>query len=151
MWIYLQNAFLSIIDPDGAYDGSKGPVGDKLLVRGRFKGDIERVFPRAKVTVTPERDYRYRALVSRETVAQAMHRAVMENGAKNFKGSVKEKWRHDVYQNCWFAMEREQHRQHTPPKQREPDLYDYDWPKGDWVPDDQSWAPARTRGRAGKR
>jgi hypothetical protein len=146
MWIYLKDAFLSIIDPDGSYDGSSGPVSDKLLVRSRFKGDIERVFPRAKVTVTPDRDYRYRALVSRETVAQAMYRAVMQNGAKNFKGSTKEKWRHDVYMNCWFAMEREQRRQHAPPKRREPDLYDYDW-RGD----DLDWTPARQRPHAGRR
>lgn len=141
MWIYLQNAFLSIIDPDGAYDGSKGPVSKSLLVRGRFKGDIERVFPRSKVTETPARDYRYRALVSRETVAKAMSDAVMKAGAKNFKGSVKEQWRHDAYMACWFAMEREQRRQHSP-KQAEPDFFDAD---------DLSWTPARQRGRAGRK
>lgn len=146
MWIYLKDAFLSIIDPEGAYDGSKGPVSKNLLVRGRFKGDIERVFPRAKVVTTPDRDYRYRATISRERVAEAMYRAVMANGAKNFKGSTKEKWRHDCYMNCWFAMEREQTRQHTPPKAREPDLYDYRWP-GD---DAQDWTPA-PRGRGGRR
>ena len=141
MWVFLNNSFLSIIDPDGAYDGSKGPVGNKLLVRGRFKGDIERVFPRSKVTETPDRDYRYRALVSRETVAQAMYRAVMANGAKNFKGSTKEQWRHDAYMSCWFAMEAEQRRQHSP-KKKEPDFFE---------DDDHGWTPALQRGRAGRR
>jgi succinate dehydrogenase/fumarate reductase flavoprotein subunit len=148
MWIFLKDAFLSIIDPDGAYDGSKGPVSNKLLVRGRFKGDIERVFPRAKVTVTPDRDYRYRALIPRDTVAQAMYRAVMQAGAKNFKGSVKEKWRHDAYMGCWFTMEREQTRQHAPPKIKEPDLYDYDRLDPDR---DLDWTPARRRTPSGRR
>lgn len=133
MWVFLNTAFLSIIDPDGAYDGSKGPVSNKLLVRGRFKGDIERVFPRAKVTETPARDYRYRALVSRETVAQAMYRAVMNNGAKNFKGSVKEKWRHDAYQGCWGVMEAEQYRQHNK-RRPQPKPEDFDEDGLDWTP-----------------
>jgi hypothetical protein len=136
MWIYLKNSFLSIIDPDGSYDGSKGPVSTKLLVRGRFKGDIERIFPRAKVTETPKRDYRYRALVSRETVAKAMFEAVMQNGAKNFKGSTKEKWRHDVYMQCWFAMEAEQRRQHDKAFKPEDDLFE----------DDFSWSPRNPYG-----
>jgi hypothetical protein len=141
MWIFLAESFLSIIDPQGAYDGSKGPVSKSLLVRGRFKGDIEKVFPRAKVTETPQRDYRYRALVSRETVAQAMYRAVIANGAKNFKGSVKEKWRHDAYMSCWFAMESEQRRQHEPTR-AEPDFFD---------DGDLDWTPVRQRGRAGRK
>lgn len=114
MWIFLNNAFLSIIDPEGAYDGSDGPVGERLLVRARFKGDIERVFPRHKVRETKERDYRFRTLVPRETVAKAMSDAVMQNGAKNFKGSTKEKWRHDCYMRVWSVMEGEQRRQLGP-------------------------------------
>lgn len=145
MWVYLNNSFLSIIDPQGAYDGSKGPVGKNLLVRGRFKGDIERVFPKARVIETPDRDYRYRATIARERVAEAMYRAVMANGAKNFKGSTKETWRHDAYQSCWFAMEREQRKQHAPAR-AEPDLF----PFSDDL-DDQSWQPRAPRGRGGRR
>ena len=40
MWIFLPNAFLSIVD--------KGdPTGETLLVRGRVLGDIDRAFPKA--------------------------------------------------------------------------------------------------------
>lgn len=147
MWVYLQNSFLSIIDPDGAYDGSKGPVSNKLLVRGRFKGDIERVFPRSKVTETPARDYRYRALVSRETVAQAMYRAVMNNGAKNFKGSVKEKWRHDAYQGCWGVMEAEQYRQHAPKRPTSLKIDEFE----DEIDGFPGWTPVHQRRRAGRK
>ena len=42
MWIFLPNAFLSIVD--------KGdPTGKTLPVRGRILGDIEGVFPRQKL------------------------------------------------------------------------------------------------------
>ena len=131
MWIYLKHAFLSIIDPAGDYAGG-GPKGDKLLVRARFKGDIERVFPRARVTETPQRDYRYRAMVSRETVAKVICAAVMSIDAKNFKGSVKERWRHDAYAGCWGIMENEQHRQHNPRRATKPK--DFDDGELDWTP-----------------
>ena len=49
MWIFMKDAFLSIVD--------KGGDGSTLLVRGRHAGDIERVFPGAKVERTPARDY----------------------------------------------------------------------------------------------
>lgn len=119
MWVFFKDSFLSIIDPEGAYDGSDGPVGERLLVRARFKGDIERVFPRFKVRETKERDYRFRALVPRETVAKAMSDAVMQNGAKNFKGSTKEKWRHDTYMRVWSVMHAEQLRQVAKPVKSE--------------------------------
>jgi hypothetical protein len=62
MWIFLNNAFLSIVsDKDNS---------DNLLVRARYHGDIRRIFPRAKVAITPEADYRYRARVPRTLVAE---------------------------------------------------------------------------------
>ena len=108
MWIFLQNSFLSIVDPEASYDGSSGPIGDKLLVRARIDGDIEAVFPKAKVIETPHRDYRFRALISRHMVALAMAKAVNQIGASNFKGSVPEKARHDAYAGVWNVMYREQ-------------------------------------------
>lgn len=106
MWIFLKEAFLSIVDPDGVYDGSAGPVGEYLLVRARIEGDIEAVFPDATVVKTPERDYRFRALILRADVAQAMVDQVANLGAKNFKGSVEDKIRHDVYMDVWSVMSR---------------------------------------------
>lgn len=111
MWIFLNNAYLSIVDPNGAYGGGRGPSGDKLLVRGRFSGDIERTFPNAKVEVTPNRDYRFRALIDAATVADTIRNAIMNIDYLNFKGSTHEGWRHDAYMGCWTVMEREQRRQ----------------------------------------
>jgi hypothetical protein len=62
MWIFLNNAFVSIVnDKDNP---------DNLIVRARHHGDIRRVFPRAKVVITPEADYRYRACLPRTLVAE---------------------------------------------------------------------------------
>ena len=117
MWIFLNNAFLSVIDPKAKYEGG-GPKGDKLLVRARIRGDIEAVFPRAKVTETPDRDYRFRALLPREAVVAAMMHAVESIDYSNFKGSVPQKARHDAYAGVWGVMYREQERRAAPPRQR---------------------------------
>ncbi|MBB3017683.1 hypothetical protein FHR70_000723 [Microvirga lupini] len=96
MWICLNNAFLSIIEP------VKG--GDKLRVRARRKGDIEAVFPGAKVERTPGRDYLYRAELPREQVVAAIASQVAGISYPNFKDSVKNKPLHDAYARFWGIM-----------------------------------------------
>lgn len=101
MWIFLNNAFLSIVHKDG--DDST------LLVRARRRGDIEAVFPEAEVRETPGNDYRFRALLDRETVAQAMAESVRNICYANFKDTVKDRARHDAYLGVWTVMYRYQH------------------------------------------
>jgi|SRR6516225_3726716 hypothetical protein len=96
MWIFLKNAFLSIVQ----YEGHP----DVLLVRSRIVGDIERVLPEAEVTHTPESDYAYRALVRRHEVAQRLARAAEEIDYANFKNSVAELDRHAAYLKIWTVM-----------------------------------------------
>lgn len=109
MWLFLSNSFLSIIDPNAAYSGG-GPKSDKLLVRARIAGDIERTFPEAKVVETPGRDYRFRALIDRKLVAATIALCVAEIDYGNFKGSVAEDARHDAYMGVWGVMHKEQER-----------------------------------------
>lgn len=104
MWIMTNQAFLSIVDPDAPYGGGMGPQGDKLLVRARIEGDIERVFPGAAVKRTPERDYLFRAMIPREQVAAVIAKEVGDIGYSNFKGSVQENDRHDAYASVWGVM-----------------------------------------------
>jgi hypothetical protein len=79
-WIFLNNAFLSIVsDKDNP---------DNLLVRACHHGDIRRVFPRVKVVVTPEADYRYRARVPRTLVAEKIASQIAAIDYANFKKSV---------------------------------------------------------------
>lgn len=103
MWIFLSDSFLSIVQkPDDK---------DTLTVRARIKGDIERVFPSAKVVDGQGTDYRFRAKIPRQEVAQALHDQVMKLTASNFKASVKNRARHDAYMRVWQAMYRYQEEQ----------------------------------------
>lgn len=102
MWIFLNDAFLSIVDKEGD--------GTTLLVRAREEGDIERVFPDAKVIHTPHNDYPYRARIDREQVAERIADAVRHIRYGNFKATVREPDRHDAYLGVWREMVRFQER-----------------------------------------
>jgi hypothetical protein len=103
MWIFLNDSMLSIVQkPDDK---------DTLTVRARIKGDIEAVFPEAKVTEGAGTDYRFRAKIPREIVAKAMFDRVISLSASNFKASVKERKRHDAYMGVWDVMYRHQEEQ----------------------------------------
>jgi hypothetical protein len=96
MWIFLNNAFLSIVsDKDNS---------DNLLVRARYHGDIRRIFPRAKVVITPEADYRYRARVPRTLVAEKIASQIAGIDYTNFKASVTDQSRQIVYLQVWRQM-----------------------------------------------
>lgn len=98
MWICLNDAFLSIVeDRDDK---------NTLRVRARVAGDIERVFPKAKVEERPLNDYRYMALVDRMMVAEAVMRRVIAIDYGNFKASVQERDRHDYYLSVWGVLHR---------------------------------------------
>jgi hypothetical protein len=125
VWIFLNNAFLSVV--------TAPEQPDSLLVRARYKGDLERVFGKVRVAVTPERDYRFRTLLSRGVVAGTIAAQVATVAYPNFKDSVRARWRHDAYLGVWDVMWREQQRQ-TPrrrprrraPVERWPEVNDYD-------------------------
>ncbi len=101
MWIFLNDAFLSIVQDHNQ--------SDKLLVRGRVAGDIERVFATAEVIKDAGTDYPYRAWVEREAVANALYWQAQSIGYGNFKSSVQEDDRHDAYMSVWGVMQRFQH------------------------------------------
>jgi hypothetical protein len=106
MWLFLNDAFLSIV--------SYADNPDALLVRARHWGDIEQMFPKAKVSVTPNADYLFRATVPRRIVAAAIGQRIPDIDYSNFKGSVVSDDRHHAYLAVWQEMFWWQ-RQHTPP------------------------------------
>ena len=60
MWIFLSDTMLSVVEkPDDRKRGT-------LTVRARVAGDIEKVFPDAKVEADKGTDYRFRARIPRE-------------------------------------------------------------------------------------
>lgn len=96
MWLFLPDAFLSVV--------AKDCPTDSLMVRSRRPGDIERVFPTATVTETPGNDYLYRAIVLRTEVAQAMADQVMRMDYPNFKNEVHDRRLHDACSKVWHVM-----------------------------------------------
>ena len=95
----MNDSFLSIVeDMDNR---------DNLLVRARIQGDIERVFPGAKVTHTPDHDYYYRASLPRKEVAEVIAGRIEGIGYPNFKNTVKDPGRHSAYFEVWDIMQRE--------------------------------------------
>ena len=101
MWIMTNNGFLSIVSKDC------GP--DELLVRARRAGDIEKVFPDAKVIRNTHSDYLYRAVLPRDVVKQAVAAMIDKINYPNFKDSVEDSSLHAAYAGAWHAMAGLQH------------------------------------------
>lgn len=93
MWIYLNNSFISIVE--------NNQDSDQLHVRARKEGDIEAVFPSADVLVTSSGDYKYRTDISRKAVAELIAYEISGINYTNFKSSVDDSRRHDVYIRLW--------------------------------------------------
>ena len=98
MWIALNNSFLSIVEN---LDNS-----DELLVRARVKGDIESVFAEAQTFEDQSADYRYRAFLERQLVAEVIANKVSSINYGNFKSSIdkSEYRRHDAYLKVWSDL-----------------------------------------------
>ena len=136
-WIFFNDAMLSIVTCPGR--------PDHLLVRARVKGDLNRVFPDAKVETTPARDYRFRTILPRRVVAEAIFYRIFETSYGNFKAGVSERPRHDAYFKVWMAMADFQDRMapaRTP--SRYPSLFDDDLaPIPAWADQVTGISPAR--------
>jgi len=98
MWVMLNDAFLSIVQVKGD--------PETLMVRARRPGDLERVFGAdVQIIETPTgRDYRYRTMQNRRTVAQIVMANVLSIDYGNFKDSVADNALHDAYLKVWTAM-----------------------------------------------
>ncbi len=96
MWIMLSDSFLSIVHKDCK--------PDELLVRARRKGDVERVFPHAKVIRTPGNDYLFRAVLKRDEVVAAIANRLNTLGYGNYKSSVKNRPFHNALSRVWSIM-----------------------------------------------
>ena len=98
MWIFLNDAFLSIV--------SDRADSSQLLVRARCRGDIERVFPAAEIIGNAGTDYRYRAYLPRQQVMDTVSKRIKEIDYDNFKRTVHERDRHTAYFEVWDSMYR---------------------------------------------
>jgi hypothetical protein len=96
MWVLLNDCFFSIVAKDCARD--------EVLVRARRKGDIEKVFTKAKVKRNDKADYLYRARVKKAAVVEALKGEVDRIAYGNFKSSVQDHKLHAAYTRVWSAL-----------------------------------------------
>ena len=103
MWIFLNDAFLSIVADRNS--------DDMLLVRARKNGHIEAIFGDFEVTrtPTPAADYLYRAFIPRHVVAKVVAQRIGNIDYDNFKNSVSDEAYHDACTDVWSAMYGYQH------------------------------------------
>jgi len=80
MWVFTQKGFLSIV--------RHTDKPNILIVRSRFQGHIERMFPKAQVIEDDKRDYRFRAELPIKKVSKVIGRLVSEIDYDNFKNSL---------------------------------------------------------------
>jgi hypothetical protein len=111
MWIYTTVGFFSVVQ-------KKGQADDLLMVRGRFRGDLEALreayLPElGVVTEHGGTDYAFRAPVTKVAFARAMARIVAALTYDNFKNEVSRTQgygRTSIYHDVWDVMIREQNR-----------------------------------------
>lgn len=96
MWICLNKAFFSIVH--------KECQANELLVRARRPGDIEKVWPYAKVIKSPGTDYLFRAVLKRSEVMDAIANEIGGIDYGNFKDSVDDDKLHNAYGRVWGVM-----------------------------------------------
>lgn len=104
MWVFLNDAFLSIVEPKEQAAGR-----DVLQVRARKKGHIQAVFGDVEVIVAPRADYRYRAFIPRTIVAPIIAQRLMKIDYDNFKDSIQDNDYHDACEEVWGVMNSYQH------------------------------------------
>jgi hypothetical protein len=141
MWVFLNDAFLSVVADQHS---------DRLLVRARIAGDIERTFPDSAVTEGGGTDYRFRAWIDRDTVAATLYQAAMNIGYGNFKGSVRDVSRHDAYMDVWHQMMAYQRREQPLRRVREPGGDD-EFDAGFWNPVPKTKPAKKLKARAAAR
>lgn len=96
MWICLNDAFLSIIEDYADKE--------KLVVRARRRQDlINFAGDEIEIEETPRRDYRFRTVLYRSTVANLLAKSIFNINYNNFKNSVKDKDLAYMYNEVWVS------------------------------------------------
>jgi hypothetical protein len=110
MWIALNNAFLSIVEPRPKdVPQSERRLESPMMVRARKAAHLSAIFPNHRIYQWKGRDYPCRVFVERTELAGRIGAAVLGIGYDNFKNSVKDNALHDAYSAVWGVMHRFQH------------------------------------------
>ena len=113
MWLFCEDGYFSAV----AHMDKPGVI----LLRARFKGDLERLFKRhaalfqdgkpPKAIHTPDADYAYRSELPKETWAAIVSEEALAIDYCNFKSHVHEGSPRDTaYMGCWSSLRNAQER-----------------------------------------
>lgn len=105
MWIFSSAGLFSVVQAD---------VADDVVIRARFRDDLDRLRTQYLPTLgrtrsTPRRDYPYRAFVSKEQFGAALKRMAADIDYRNFKNRIADEFgeeRHDLYLEVWAILRR---------------------------------------------
>jgi len=103
MWLFCKSGFFSaVLDFDNP---------DRVLVRARFKGDLERLLAnmpghaKAEILHTPDADYKFRVFVKKSDWETAVLSEAEDMDYTNFKSAVHGNTLRDhAYMNVWTVM-----------------------------------------------
>ena len=98
MWIFTSTGMLSVV--------AHRELAKDLLVRARSPVHIREMFPDAAVDETPNADYPFRTVISRELFANVIADYSLNISYDNFKNSIEEKNFHDHCLEVWATMRR---------------------------------------------
>lgn len=109
MWCMTPFGFFSIV---AARPTRAGSNKDMLIVRARVKSDLVRFRDAymplmGRIYSTPDRDYPYRAIVTRKMVSAAMAKVTMDITYDNFKDEVARVLGHgraNLYHRVWDTL-----------------------------------------------
>ena len=107
MWIFTKSGFASIVASENS--------PEFLLVRSRFDGHIETLFPTVHVSEAHAADYPFRALVSKTAVIQKLQELATSIDYGNFNDAVKDSRYHDACLEVSSILKIYEDRQHPHP------------------------------------
>lgn len=101
MWLFTKSGFFSAVQHRQS--------ADVILLRARFKGDLEKLFEtywiESKVEKTPCADYPFRACIQRKTWERIVAAEASKIDYDNFKAAAHDGTpRDDALMRCWSAM-----------------------------------------------
>ena len=96
MWIFTSTGMLSVV--------AHRERSNDLLVRARSPIHIREMFPYAAVDETPNADYPFRTVISRELFANVIVDYSQNISYDNFKNSIEENNFHDRCVEIWAIM-----------------------------------------------
>ncbi len=96
MWIGFTEGWLSIVEHKDR--------PEMLLVRAREESHITNLWMDAEIIVIPWADYRFRAEISRDDVADVIASQLLNIQYHDFKSSVKERKLNKAYHKIWSII-----------------------------------------------